>query len=59
MGESDRETYMILQQETNQMNYSKWISREKGREEFREFYRIDDQKDQEIVECEINNFQSI
>ena len=57
--ESDRETYMILQQETKQMNYSKWISREKGREEFREFYRTDDQKDQEIVECEINNFQSI
>ena len=29
------------------------------RKELREFYQNDDQKDQETVECEINNFQSI
>ena len=29
------------------------------RKELREFYQNDDQKDQEIVECEINNFQRI
>ena len=34
-------------------------ARTKERKELREFYRIDDQKDQEIVECEINNFQII
>ena len=32
------------------------LQREK---ELWEFYRIDDQKHQEIVECEINNFQII
>ena len=29
------------------------------KKELREFDRIDDQKDQEFVECEINNFQII
>ena len=29
----------------------------KERKGFGEFYQIDDKKDQEIVECEINNFQ--
>ena len=71
VGESERETVKILEYETKKMDYLRWISRErerkkeskqarkKERKELREFYRIDDQKDQEIVECEINNFQII
>ena len=33
--------------------------REKERKELWDFYRIDDHKDQEIVDCEINNVQII
>ena len=61
VGESDRETVMILKYETKEMDYLRWISKERKneRKELWEFYPIDDQKDQEIVECEINNFQII
>ena len=61
VGESDRETVMILKYETKEMDYLRWISKERKneRKELWKFYRIDDQKDQEIVECEINNFQII
>ena len=47
------------------MDYLRWISRErkkarkKKRKELWEFYRIDDQKDQEIAEREINGAQAI
>ena len=50
--ESERETVMNLIYKTKQMNL-KWISteRKKERKGLGEFYRIDDQKDQEIADA--------